>query len=182
MVQPVPLAFHAHSPRPQSASEQPSTDDCCCMSCPRPGIPVGGWEGQWSLKNQLVNWTTLLGTNVSPPNCLLCVCWIISIRRLAIPFCHLSNLLLLSCPFQSIAYNPCAFKKSIYGSFILLYDVNLQGLYTARSVLFKAAVEKRNGMCGGRLVARFELVPICKEAESMIVFDVPLERCMEIPW
>lgn len=53
------LGFFIISTRPQSASEQPETDDGCCMRCPFGRIPVDEWEGQRNLKNQLVNYCLL---------------------------------------------------------------------------------------------------------------------------
>ena len=97
-------------------------------------IPVDGWEGQWSLKNQFgelpawevtyplpkvllkiiilfSRWDMLVFWRVLSIVCLL--------NHIYPPSGYPVLLLLLSCPFQS-----------------------------ARSVLFKAAVEKRNGMGG----------------------------------
>ena len=87
-----------------------------------------------------------------------------------------SNLLLLSFSFQSIAYNACVFKKSIYMDHTLyLYDVNLQGLLLTLQGRFSSKLrsKKRNGMGGWPGRKDLNLVPICKEAESMIFFDVP---------
>ena len=60
---------------------------------------------------------------------------------------------------HTLCYISCIYMMSICRAF-----------YTARSILFKAAVEKKETGWVAGLVARFELVPICKEAESMIFF------------
>ena len=135
-------------------------------------IPVDGWEGQWSLKNQfgeLPAWEVTYPL----PKVLLKIIILFSRWDMLVFWRVLSIVCLLNHIYPPSGYPVLAFGPIFYSSPV---HSNLQGRFSS-----KLQSKKETGWVAG-LVARFELVPICKEAESMLFFDVPLERCTEFPW